>query len=579
MCGIFGIASPEIDLNLAKESLHTLSHRGPDQSNSLQIKNVFIGHQRLSILDLSESGMQPMHSNGVYITVNGEIYNFVEIREELSCKYKFVSASDSEVVLHGYNEWGIEKLLSKIDGMYAISIYDSNSEKIYLIRDRLGIKPLFYCSLNATLSWASELKAIDKYFDGKLSIDNTALYDYLTYLYIPAPKTKFNEVKKLEPGNYLEFSTITGSQLIKTYWDLNPVENKNLSLEQAAKEIRRLVDKSVAEQMISDVPVGFFLSGGVDSSSVVCSAKNNSNNISTFSIGFKNTASDETEYAEEVAKLFDTKHHVALLSESDVVGMKQCFLDWYDEPFADTSAFPSFLVSRYAKNNVTVALTGDGGDEIFAGYHWYDIFMRIRHKKMSGSLPCLKKFLFPLYLSDNQIISRVANFVLRNYAYNDFELHTKLLGGLLKEEKGMYARKYGIECNYDDYWYFRKHYNCHLPLLSRLQYLDLKTYLPDDILTKVDRVSMAVSLECRVPLLSKEIVEFSFTIPDSLKVKNGQLKYVLKTAYKDDLPDSVLYRKKKGFSIPVADWKSKLFPGYKTKQQAILNWFETEGKL
>ena len=345
MCGLFGVAGvANFDKEKALRSLHLLEHRGPDQHNSWSSDSVFMGHQRLSILDLSEQGRQPMSDLGVVITVNGEIYNYISLREELSDKYSFKSDSDSEVVLYGYIEWGIETLLNRIEGMYAISIFDSNLDKVFLARDRVGIKPLYYSMINDGLTWASELKCLKEYYgEDLLEQDQTALYDFLTYLYIPAPKTLYKNVHKLEPAHYISVCLKSMNYTKVKYWDLQ-VKNIPISEEKAKQKLRELITKSVNEQLISDVPVGFFLSGGMDSSAVVASAAELIDNINTYSIGFDDSNHDETHFAEIVANQFKTNHNKKLLDKDTTKKIFHKLKDWYDEPFGDTSAFPTFLL-------------------------------------------------------------------------------------------------------------------------------------------------------------------------------------------------------------------------------------------
>lgn len=575
MCGLFGVAGvANFDKEKALRSLHLLEHRGPDQHNSWSSDSVFMGHQRLSILDLSEQGRQPMSDLGVVITVNGEIYNYISLREELSDKYSFKSDSDSEVVLYGYIEWGIETLLNRIEGMYAISIFDSNLDQVFLARDRVGIKPLYYSMINDGLTWASELKCLKEYYgEDLLEQDQTALYDFLTYLYIPAPKTLYKNVHKLEPAHYISVCLKSMNYTKVKYWNLQ-VKNIPISEEKAKQKLRELITKSVNEQLISDVPVGFFLSGGMDSSAVVASAAELIDNINTYSIGFDDSNHDETHFAEIVANQFKTNHNKKLLDKDTTKKIFHKLKDWYDEPFGDTSAFPTFLVSKFAKADSTVVLTGDGGDEVFGGYKWYRSFVRFRRFSMHKVLNCMLPFSYKLKdkVSSRFFKKLVDRFQLE-FMLTDLELYTKLMGGLISEEKSKYARKWGIPEDYDDYWYFRKHYDLDLPVLTRLQYMDFNTYLPDDILTKVDRVSMAVSLECRVPLLSTDIIEFSFSLPENIRYLNGELKGVLKESFRGTLADEIIDREKKGFSIPSASWKSTIYNQELNRQENLLNVF------
>lgn len=575
MCGIFGHTNIIKDkINYSKEALKTLVHRGPDQCDDWFDDDVYLGHCRLSILDLSENGRQPMvYDNKILLTVNGEIYNFKEIRNEIGKNYNFKSTSDSEVLLHGYRKWGIETLLEKIDGMYAFVIYDKEINKLFIVRDRVGIKPLYYASINNTIAWASELKAIETYF-GKdiLEVDKTALYDFLTYSYIPTPKTLYENVFKLEPAHFLEIDIDDSRILKKRYWQLN-VEAVSMTLDDAATEVRSLIRRSVKEQLMSDVPVGFFLSGGIDSSVIVAEASYNSEEIHTCSIGFDIESHNETHYASLVAKLFKTHHNEKLLDQTTASEMYEKLRIWYDEPFADTSAFPTFLVSEFARRTSKVVLTGDGGDELFGGYMRYSKFKNIiRHRLQIPSI--IKSFILNIRAKHkNMLIGRLINKV-QYFLLDDLELYTKLLmGGLIKEEKIKYAKKFNIPDDYDDYWHYRKYYRKDLSLLTRLQYLDFHTYLPDDILTKVDRVSMAVSLEARVPFLSRDIIEFIFTVPEEIRYKDHKLKGLLKYTYKKILPPEIIAREKKGFGVPTGNWDN-LFQGRKvSRQEQILKSF------
>lgn len=551
MCGLFGITPLDSnDQHKARVALHTLAHRGPDQWDDRVIDSTYLGHRRLSILDLSEAGRQPMLSldGRIALTANGEIYNHHHLRHELGGKQSFRSNSDSEILLRGYQNWGIEKLLDKIDGMYAFTLFDSNKGKLYLAVDRVGIKPLYYGFVRGQFIWASELKAIEAFFKSSLSIDYTALYDFLTYRYIPGPKSLYQNIFKLEPGHYLELNVDKMTWKEHTYWRV-PTASIKIDQVQAVEKLQNLLTKSIQEQMVSDVPLGFFLSGGVDSSCVVATAAAEHSQLHTFSIGFQDERKDESVFAEIVAKQFGTTHRMEILSPDDsIIDLSKMKL-WYDEPFGDTSAFPSYQVAKLARNHVTVALTGDGGDELFGGYRWYQRYMRrigfrrVRHYTppiiSNAIVSCGEKFR-----------SNFGKTISSWFFQDDVENYAFLLGGMLKSDKRIYALDWQIPSDYDDYWLFRKFLRTDLPSWKRLQYLDFHTYLPYDILTKVDRVTMAVSLEARVPLLSRSLVEFSFTLPDEVRLPGGQLKGLLKQAFDGNLPASILNREKQGFSIP-----------------------------
>jgi asparagine synthase (glutamine-hydrolysing) len=508
----------------------------------------------------------------IAIAVNGEIYNFLRLKKELiDIGYNFHSNSDSEIVLHGYKEWGIEKLLERIEGMYAFVIFDKTKNKLFLVRDRVGIKPLYYSFIDSQLAWSSELKAIQLFYNDRLSIDYTALYDFLTYRYIPTPKTLYHDVYKLAPAHYLEFDFDGCRYDVKSYWQLE-FNKREPSLDEAAENLRALIQKSVKEQLISDVPIGFFLSGGLDSSTVVAEATNVCADVNTYSIGFDVKSHDETHYADIVARTFKTSHRKKILDYNTTIRMYDKIKEWYDEPFEDTSAFPTFLVSRFAKKHSTVVLTGDGGDEIFGGYNWYK---RIEYvTKWRDKLKAFKSISPVIGSVRNKyrkaITGRVAN-KIQPYFLNDFELYARLLGGILHNEKIKYRNLWEIPADYDDYWYFRKFWRQDLPLLTRLQYLDFHTYLHDDILTKVDRVSMAVALEARVPLLATDLVLFAFSLPENIRYHNGQLKGLMKYAYKDILPERIIQRGKKGFSIP--HWGGRIAGKQASRQEKVLEIF------
>jgi asparagine synthase (glutamine-hydrolysing) len=569
MCGIFGHTINEhFDLSESRAALNTLAHRGPDQWNDWYNNTVYLGHRRLSIIDLSENGRQPMVSDNVVLIANGEIYNFEILKKELVNEFQFKSNSDSEVLLHGYKKFGIDGLLARIEGIFAFIIFDILKQKIFLVRDRAGVKPLYYGSLNGIWSWASELKAIEKFF-GKANLedDKTALYDYLTYLYVPAPKTRYKNIFKLRPAHYLEFDLSNGNSQIHKYWELR-TEEIEINIDDAAASLRQLVGRSVKNQMMSDVPVGFFLSGGLDSSTVVAEASIVSAQLNTYCIGFDIESHNELGYAKIVAEKYNTNHNSQILSISEAGNLSVRMKEWYDEPFADTSALPSYLVSKFAREGTTVVLTGDGGDEIFGGYKWYT-----RYKKLSRFTLFLPAFLKKI-ITENQRRNRysIKGKILNKINYltiSDFELYARLMGGLMSEEKVHFRELFEIPSDYDDYWYYKEFYKPELPLFKRLQYLDFHTYLPDDILTKVDRVSMSVSLEARVPLLDTGLVEFMFSLPEKVIYQGNTLKGLLKYAYTGILPDSIIKRGKQGFNIPLEQW-NKNFLGSSGSQQEFL---------
>lgn len=572
MCGLFGHTQfTPSRLEASRAALHTLSHRGPDQwgdwfpatqkggKNAADTGSVYIGHRRLSIMDLSENGRQPMVSpdGTVVLTANGEIYNFQPLRAQLETEgYTFRSNSDSEVLLHGYHAWGLDALVDKLDGMFAVAIYDVPKRQLHLMCDHAGIKPLYWAQLpDGTLAWASELQAITHLAgEETLTTDATALYDFLHYRYIPAPKTMYQEVHKLLPAHTLTADLTTGQVTTRRYWDIPTTPRTNLTLESACAEVRTLIQQAVKDQLVSDVPVGFFLSGGIDSSVVVRAAVDGgTTNAHTCTIGFGDAAHNESKYAELVAKTLGTTHETRQFPrsmEATLTNDLNQLRTWYAEPYGDTSAFPTAQVCRLARETCTVVLSGDGGDELFGGYPgsvaspWLGwgawaaplapfagLIATWRSRTAGTRLGSLLSKLDRLTIADP--IAR----------------YGRAMGSAREPELARWRQELGIPDDYDPWWFFRQHDRKDLPLRTRMQYLDFHTYLPGDILPKVDRVSMAVALEVRVPLLAKAVCEFALTVPESIRFAKGQLKGLLKEAYKGLLPEEILHRAKQGFSI------------------------------
>ncbi|MCZ6855831.1 MAG: asparagine synthase (glutamine-hydrolyzing) [Gammaproteobacteria bacterium] len=570
MCGIFGVVDKTpidparlVELRYARD---TLSHRGPDHQGEWCDDNCYIGHTRLSILDLSEQGNQPMVSRDgkVVLACNGEIYNFKTLRDELASKHQFISNSDSEVLLHGYRQWGIDELTRRIEGMFAFVLYDVEHRLLFLVRDRVGIKPLYYACLDGGFQWASELKAIRAALDDDaFHTDGTALYDYLTYLYIPTPKTLYQGVQKLPPGHILRFDCTSGTHSIKSYWRLE-VPSDPQPVADAEIRLQELLREAIDSQMVADVDVGFFLSGGIDSSSVVALAADHHEQLKTFSIGFDSANYSELEFAAMVAEHVGSDHYPATLDEqaADVLVDKLPIL--FDEPYADTSALPTYLVARHAAKKVKVVLTGDGGDELFGGYGWYRNSARVQ-KGPAGNrwlnLTGRAKRTLP-------VVRRLVRGLERYLLLQGFAYYTRLLGGMVANEKDTYRQRWEIPADYDDYWHFRRHYDSSLPAVTALQVLDFHTYLPDDILTKVDRATMAHSLEARVPLLDTTLIEFAFSLSEATR---GSEKALFKASMAALLPSAISHRRKKGFSVPAAVWRSGVFrPGW-SRQENLLH--------
>jgi len=551
MCGFVGGTDPSWDYASA---LSSIEHRGPDDGKLHLGDPVCVGFRRLSIIDLHESANQPMFSEDgeTWLVFNGEIYGFRALRTELeACGRKFRTHSDTEVILQAWLEWG-DEFIEHIDGMFAIVLWDARSRKLRVYRDRPGIKPLYYYYDGRRFAFASELKSLQCLIDAQdLAVDESALYDFLSYRYIPAPKTLYRHCFKLPPAHSLVYEPDSGRlSNAQPFWSVPvPKEARTISIDEASEELRALIDQSVRDQMISDVPLGFFLSGGVDSSVVVAAASGLGADVSTFSIGFDSDTASETPYAREVAELFHTNHHERILSQSGAEDLLPRMKSWFDEPFADESALPTYLVSKIARGNVTVVLTGDGGDEVFGGYRTYPRFAR--YDNMPSWPPFMERVTHTLRrpFSRRSTVSRVST--LLEWALSDGpRLWGKIMGGMPEVAKSGYRKQFGLPADYDDWWHFREHWREELPYRTRLQLVDFHTFMPGLVLAKVDRTSMAVSLEARVPLLDRRIVEFAFSLPENIRYYNDEPKGLLKYAYRDILPEGILYRRKKGFGIP-----------------------------
>ncbi len=570
MCGLAGFfrnpETPQRDhhsrwLDAMGESI---IHRGPDAGSSFLDDHIGMAHRRLSILDLSEAGNQPMASaSGRYvIAFNGEIYNFLELRENLEQQgLTFRTRTDTEVLLELYEREGMA-CLERLNGMFAIAIWDTQARELFLARDRLGKKPLYYYQGKGGFAFASEIKALLRLPFLNTETRPDAVKDFFAYQYIPDPKTIYKNVHKLEPGCWLK----TDGRHVQSgqYWNLSFEPMAGRSLQQIEDGLYELIDDAVRLRMISDVPLGAFLSGGVDSSAVVgLMARHASQPVTTCSIGFDSKKYDEVQFARQVAELFRTDHHEFTVREN-VASNLEAIARYFDEPFADPSFVPTYFVSQLARQKVTVALAGDGGDENFAGYSKYHIdAIENRLRRLFPGI--LRRNLFPLLASVSgriphsltgkaqSLLGTLAqdpdtsffntNCFFRQSVWND------LVTGDLKRDT----------TDYDPAEITRQHYR-NAPAedhLSRILYTDIKTYLPGDILVKVDRMSMANSLETRAPLLDYRVVEYAAAIPAALKLKGKEKKFILKDTFSRLLPDDILYRKKMGFSVPLADWLRK----------------------
>jgi len=590
MCGISGYYSKSsLETNLAIRRMNeSIAHRGPDSTGVWSDKKygITLGHQRLSVIDLNISGNQPMQSNSgnLILTYNGEIYNFLEIKKDLEQKnsqIKWRGRSDTEILLEALETWGIEKTLNRIDGMFAFGLWNRKNHSLTLARDRVGEKPLYFGwqgeGENKVFLFGSELKALRAHpdFNGQINRDAIALQ--LRYNCIPAPYTIYKNIYKLLPGHYLELNEIDLKKKIlprsKVYWSLvenavfgNKNQIKELNEIEIKKDLEKLLQLSVKKQMISDVPIGAFLSGGIDSSTIAAIMQSQSNiPIKTFTIGFNENDYSEAIHAKKIAKHLGTNHTELYVSSKKALEIIPNIPQIYDEPFSDSSQIPTFLISQLAKNHVKVALSGDGGDELFCGYN--------RHL-MSGKMSILalmprffKEFLsFGIKLLPPQGWNKISNFLPVLNSYNN--IGDKIYKGAEALKSKSFYEMYYMLCsnwqnpcevliNAKEPGTLLTKFKPELKGLSNQQQmmaLDSITYLPDDILVKVDRAAMATSLETRMPFLDHKLIEYVWRIPHSLKYRNSNGKWILKEILNNYIPKNLIDRPKMGFSIPLDKW-------------------------
>jgi asparagine synthase (glutamine-hydrolysing) len=587
MCGICGLIDfkAQIQAETLKQMCRVLSHRGPDYEGVVLIRGdrsfemkqstplpsdrsrfeVGLGHRRLSIIDLSEVAHQPMSNEygTVWIVFNGEIYNFQEIRRDLEAKgYRFKSRSDTEAILHAYEEWGID-CLKLLRGMFAFAIWDSNLKRLFIARDRLGKKPLVYLNHNRLFAFASELKALLQIPGVDRKVNERALHDYLTYQYVPSPHTIFEGIYKLPPAHYL-ITDSSGNLKVERYWKLRfpSAPQEKLDEEETKQLIRQKLEESVKLRLISDVPLGAFLSGGIDSSLVVgIMAKLSDRPVKTFSIGFEEEDFDELDYARIVAKHFSTDHHEFIV-RPDAIEILPKLVWYYNEPFADSSAIPTYYVSKLTRDHVKVVLSGDAGDEDFAGYgryllsKWVRLITKVPGMVRRGVVSPMVR-LFPAFHAREARMNRLADFLEVLGSDQDQNYLEQIRVFSAKEKKDIYTDEYNDSVKEAEPLNFaldRFRESETDDWLDRILYVDINTYLPEDLLVKTDIATMAHSLEARVPFLDHPFMEFVATIPSRLKLKGSVTKYILKEAYADFLPEGILTRKKMGFGVPVARW-------------------------
>jgi len=565
MCGIAGCAALDprrpLDPGPVRAMLVRLAHRGPDDEGIHVREGVVLGHRRLSIIDL-EGGHQPLFgaTERTAIVVNGEIYNYRELRRELERSgHRFLTASDSEVAAHAYDAWGLD-FLDRLDGMFALALWDGARRRLVLARDRMGEKPLYHATANGVLVFASELDAILAWPDVERRISSSALTEYLALEYVPAPHSIIEGVSKLEPGTVLIAER--GSTEVRAYWRLQPRVAADVPpYPDAVRELRVRLERAVRSRLVSDVPLGIFLSGGIDSGTVAALAAREGA-LDTFAIGFEEASFDERRFAQAVARRIGSRHHEHVVRGEEMAEMVPRLGELLDEPLGDASILPTAVLSRFARRHVTVALGGDGGDELFAGYPMHQahrvaplarMLPRLAHRALEAGASRL-----PVSHANFSLGFRVRSFLRgaaepepANHALWMSSFSPTELGGLL--EPAILEASAGTDAALDRFravWAQSEG----APRLARATHLDALTYLPNDILTKVDRASMAVALEVRAPFLARDVVEFAFSLPDAYRMRGLRGKRLLRDAVSDLLPDEVLRRPKKGFGMPVASW-------------------------
>ena len=554
MCGICGVAGgdPADGSDLVHRMCAAMVHRGPDDEGIMQLDGVTLGMRRLSIIDVA-GGHQPMHNEDstVWVVQNGEIYNHLELRKLLiAAGHTFNTQSDTEVLVHGYEEWG-EELIQRLNGMFAFAIHDPRRDSVFLARDRMGIKPLHYAIDSDRLVFASELKALLRDPALRKGIDPAALDDYLAYEFVPSPGSIVRGIKKLEPGHTLTWSVAESTHEVRRYWspqlNLGGVDGRDIDEE--CDRLRAVLRESVRKELISDVPLGVFLSGGIDSSAVAAMMTQLGGEVKSFSVGFSDRSFDESANARLVAKHLGTDHHELTLEPGMLLDLVPRLPDLLDEPLGDASIIPTYMLSEFTRRHVKVALGGDGGDELFAGYPTLQAhrlagyYLKAPRLLREGLVePVVRRL--PISRGNLSFDFRAKRFV-SGAAYPAAERHQRWMGSFGREERtALLAR---------DVQHQDREVADGDPL-NQVLLLDMRLYLENDILVKLDRASMMASLEGRVPLLNNDFVEYATHLPLNMKLRGLRSKFLLKRALRGILPASILNRPKKGFGIPVAHW-------------------------
>lgn len=577
MCGIAGIFLSSSSNNFYLEKVindmtHTLQHRGPDDFGTWinDSRNLAFGHRRLSVIDLSTFGKQPMHSisDRYVIVYNGEIYNYLELKQALlKEQVVFRSNSDTEVILSSIELWGLEKAIDKLVGMFAFALWDKRESILYLVRDRVGKKPLYWGYVNKDIVFSSELKAICLYPEFDKSLNYNSIASFLQYGYINAPDSIYNNIYKIEPGTYAVFKK-NNEVSINTYWTLDNIVGKNnldVSNEHEEKEgLELLLKDAVSKRMISDVPVGVMLSGGIDSSLITALMQSESNQkVKSYTIGFNEKQYDESKYAKKISEHIGTDHHEFFVESDSAIGLLPNLQDIYDEPFADSSQIPTYIVSNLLKQQVTVALSGDGGDEVFTGYSRY--FWGQKFSTINKYLPYPLRFLIAhlLHTLPPHVLDSIFSLVPDNLrpSHAGERLHKIATILKVKTDSDIYSNLVSlwnpqqILLNGGELEKINlKNYPGSYDMISAMQYYDMKTYLPGDILVKVDRASMANSLETRSPLLDHRVIEYAWNLDKNYKIQQGKGKFILREILYKYVPKKLIERPKMGFGVPISTW-------------------------
>lgn len=573
MCGIAGF----IDFNhrsteeILEKMTNSMVHRGPDgfgfELQESAEAQVGLGHRRLSIIDLTETGKQPMQFLSLWITFNGEVYNYKEVRSELEqLGHSFTTGSDTEVILHSYKEWK-EKCLDKFRGMFAFVIYDSENQEVFCTRDRAGVKPFFYYFKDGLFLFASELKAFHNHPQFKKEINLDAVKAFMQYGNVPTPHCIFENCYKLRPGHYLKMSLNEKNFELQQYWNVYDSYNKpklEIDFTEAKNKTESILKEAFEYRMVSDVPVGVFLSGGYDSVSVTSILqKNRTEKLKTFTVSVPDMGLNEAPFAKEIAETLGTDHTEIECSINEALDLIPSLSYYYDEPFADSSAIPTMLVSKMARKHVTVALSADAGDEVFAGYNRYDYLMRFGPKirKMpqfvrnsaAGLMDMIPAESIPMMKNKYNFPNRYEKLkgILRNPSSE--QIMISLSQQFTDEQiKKVFNDQKNISLS--TYYSSKELQSQYSTPLSYMMAIDYQTYLLDDILQKVDRATMSASLEGREPFLDHKVIEWAAQLPDEYKYKNGEKKYILKEIVHQYLPKSMMDRPKMGFAIPIANW-------------------------